>query len=309
MAAVVYSKQFPGSSWIAKALLPALAVEVGCYLASVFGQTRNWFAAFRPLRARAALLWFSALIPYLIFSLSAGTFQSNAFYLLVGLAAIFSFWHAVLPRRKAYDLGFLVIAAAPFVMRVFSRIYLAPDRHVRPDILGQLMWIRLGIVALLVLREWNPGPFSLWPTLSEWRKGALYYCAAVIPVAAVALVVHDVRWMPLAGVWWRIAGTAVGTFFGFLWVTALGEELFFRGVITRAMLDHLSSQTLAVVLSALVFGSAHLWFRGFPDWRQSLVAAVLGIFCGLAYARTGSVRVPMVTHTLMVTTWRLFFKL
>jgi membrane protease YdiL (CAAX protease family) len=63
------------------------------------------------------------------------------------------------------------------------------------------------------------------------------------------------------------------------------------------------------VLSALVFGSAHLWFRGFPDWRQSLVAAVLGIFCGLAYARTGSVRVPMVTHTLMVTTWRLFFKL
>lgn len=308
-AAVVYSKQFPDSLWITRALLPALAVEVGCYLASVFLQTRNWFGTFRPARAQAAILWFSALIPYLIFSLGAGTFHRNAFYLLVGLTAIFSFWHAILPRRTGYDLGFLVIASAPFVTRVFNRIYLAPDRHVRPDILGQLMWIRLGIVALLVLREWDPGPFSLWPTLPEWRSGTLYYCAAVLPVALVALGIHDVRWAPLAGEWWRIGGMAIGTFFGFLWVKALSEELFFRGVIARALVDRLSSRPVAIVLSALIYGAAHLWFRGFPDWRQSLVAAVLGIFCGLAYARTGSVRVPMVTHTLMVTTWRLFFKI
>jgi membrane protease YdiL (CAAX protease family) len=101
---------------------------------------------------------------------------------------------------------------------------------------------------------------------------------------------------------------AVGTFFGCLWVTALAEELFFRGVIARALLDHIPSQTLAVVLSAVVFGAAHLWFRAFPDWRSAVVAALLGIFCGFAYARTGSVRASMVTHTLVVTTWRLFFK-
>ena len=61
---------------------------------------------------------------------------------------------------------------------------------------------------------------------------------------------------------------AVGAFFGFLWVTALGEELFFRGVIARALLDHIPSQALAVGLSAVVFGAAHLWFRAFPDWRR-----------------------------------------
>jgi membrane protease YdiL (CAAX protease family) len=307
-ADVVYSRQFPNSLWITRALLPALAVELGCYLASIFVQTRNWFGAFRPAKAQAAILWFSALIPYLIFSLSAGSFHRNAFYLLVALSAVFSFWHAVLPRRIAYDVGFLAIAAAPFVMRVFGRIYLTPDRHVRADILGQLMWIRVGIVALLVLREWDPGPFGLWPTLPEWRSGALYYCAALVPVVLVALGVHDARWAPLTGEWWRIGGIAVGTFFGFLWVTALGEELFFRGVVARAMLDYLPARWLAVFLSSIVYGAAHLWFRGFPDWRQALVAAVLGIFCGVAYARTGSVRVPMVTHTLLITTWRLFFK-
>jgi len=227
----------------------------------------------------------------------------------VGLTAIFSFWHVILPRRAAYDIGFLIIAAAPVITRAFSRIYLAPDKHVRSEILGQLMWIRVGIIALLVLREWDPGPFSLWPTLQEWRTGAIYYCVTIVPVALLALAVHDVRWSPMTGEWWRVGGLAVGTFFGFLWTTALGEELFFRGVVARALLDHLPPRALAILLSSVIYGSAHLWFHAFPDWRQALVAALLGIFLGDAYARTGSVRVSMVAHTLVITTWRLFFKL
>lgn len=308
MADVSYLRQFPGSPWMTRALLPALAVEVGCYLASVFTETRNSFALFRPARAQALILWFSALIPYLIFSLGAGTFHSNAFYLLVALTGIFSFWHVILPRRTAYDIGFLVIAAAPFVTRVFSRIYLASDRHVPPEILGQLMWIRVGILALLVLREWEPGPFGFWPTMMEWRTGTLYYCAAILPLAALALGVHDARWAPATGEWWQVGAKAIGTFFGFLWVTTLGEELFFRGFIARALLDRLPSRILAIILSAVIFGAAHLWFRSFPDWRSAVVAALLGVFCGHAYARTGSVRVAMVTHTLVITTWRMLFK-
>ena len=103
-------------------------------------------------------------------------------------------------------------------------------------------------------------------------------------------------------------GIAVGYFFGFLWFTVLGEELFFRGVITRALLNHLPSRTLAIIVSALLFAAAHLWFRAFPNWRQACVTSLLGLVCAIAYARTGSVRVPMVTHTLVITTWRIFFK-
>lgn len=309
-AAGVYSKQFPESLWITRALLPALALEIGFYLASVVGETRNWFSLFRSARTQALVLWLSALIPYLIFSLEAGTFKSNAFYLLVGLTGIFSLWHVILPRRTAYDLGFLVIAAAPFVTRTFGRIYLAPDRHVHlhPEILGQLMWIRVGILALLVIRDWDPGAFGLWPNLAEWRSGALYYAAAIVPIVLLALGVHDVRWAPLTGEWWRVAGIAVGTFFGFLWVTALSEELFFRGVVARVLLDRLPSRAVAILLSAVVFGAAHLWFHEFPDWRQASVAGLLGVFCATAYAQTGSVKVSMVTHTLVITTWRVFFR-
>ena len=33
-----------------------------------------------------------------------------------------SFWYVVLPHRIAYDVGFLVIAAAPLVLQVFRRL-------------------------------------------------------------------------------------------------------------------------------------------------------------------------------------------
>ncbi len=290
------------------AALPALLLEVTFYLASMFQSIRDFFARLSSWRAQAGLLWISALLPYLVFSLSAGTFLRNAFFVLALLTAVFSFWYAVLPRRFAYDAGFLIVAAAPILLHVFQRIYLAPDPHVRLDILGHLMWIRLGVLALLVLRGWKPGPFSLWPQRREWSSGFTWFLLFVLPIIALDLALHDSRFEPLRGGWWQVTAIAIGTFFGILWVVALGEELFFRGVIERAVLNRSASPALAIVLSSLLFGAAHLWFHQFPNWRRACVAFLLGIACGIAYWRSGSVRAPMVTHALVVTTWRVLFK-
>ena len=312
IAAFYYSNGHSPSTWIWAAALPAFLCETLFYLGSAFENTRNrfanLFAGLRAARAKAGLLWLSALIPYLIFSLSAGTFQRNAFYLLALLTAVFCFWHAILPRRLAFDIGFLVIAAAPFITRVFARIYRSPDPHLRVDILGHLMWIRLGLVAILVLREWNPGPVGLWPNRREWRTGFLWFALGIAPIAIASVAIHDTHFQPLAGPWWQILAIAIGTFLGFLWVVALGEELFFRGVIERGLLNSWRSPVAAVFVSSLFFGSAHLWFRPFPDWRRATVALLLGLFCGTAYIQSGSVRASIVTHSLVVVTWRLFFK-
>jgi uncharacterized protein len=290
------------------AALPAFLLEAVFYLGSIFQETRAWLAQFRPARLQAMFLWFSALAPYLIFSLSAGTFERNSFYLLAALTAVLAFWHALLPRRVTYDIGFLVVAAAPLVSRVFGRIYRSPDEHLHADILGHLMWIRLGIAALLIMREWDPGAFGFWPLAREWRIGILYYLAGIMPLVLLGLGLHDVRFAPLAGEWWRIAGIGIGTFFGILWVVALSEELFFRGVIERALLNVTRSPVMAVVVSAVLFGSAHLWVHAFPNWRRAAVGTLLGLVCGAAYAQTGSVRAPMVTHAFVVVTWKVFFK-
>ncbi len=308
VAAFWYLHQHPQSHWIMTAALPAFLAEAFFYLAAGFEETRVWFSRIDSRRAQAALLWASALIPYLIFSFSAGAFDRTAFYLLAFLCAVFAFWYAALPWRITYDIGFLIVAAAPVVLRVFQRIYVSPDPHIHIDILGHLMWIRVGIAALLIIREWDPGPFSFWPNREEWKAGVLFYALVLIPIVALALGLHDVRFVLPQGAWWQIAEVAIGTFFGALWVIAFGEELFFRGFIERALLAGGNSPVLAVALSAILYGSAHLWFHTFPDWRRAVVVTVLGVACGMVYLRTGSVRAPMVTHAFVVTTWRVFFK-
>lgn len=308
-AAIVYSQQHPHSYWMMSAALPAFLVEAIFYLGSGFASTRAWLKGIGPPWVQATLLWVSALLPYLIFSFSAGTFQPNAALLLAALSLVVAFWYVLLPRRLMFDLGFLVVAAAPLLSHVFLRIYLSPDPHTRADILGHLMWIRLGITVLLVLREWNPGSFGFWPEKKDWRAGVTWYLFSVVPLVAFALAIHDVQFAFKAGPWWRVAALGVGTFFGMLWVVALGEELFFRGIVERALLKAWRSPALAVLISALLFGSVHLSFGYFPDWRHSSVAALLGVALGIVYLQTNSVRASMVTHALVVATWRVFFDL
>jgi membrane protease YdiL (CAAX protease family) len=308
IASLVLFRRNPHSFWLMSAALPAFLLEAFFYLGSVFESARVWLLRAGPPRTRAALLWFSALLPYCVFSGLAGTFERNAFYVLAGLTAVFSFWYAVLPLRPAYDIGFLVIAAAPIIERVFQRVYLSPDPHLRIEILGHLMWIRVGIAALFTERHWDPGPFGFWPRWREWRSGVLWFAICLIPIALVGLAIHDVRYEPVSGPWWRVLGIGIGTFFGILWVVALAEELFFRGIVERALLEFWRPAAPAIILSTLGFATAHLWFHHFPDWRRAVTAGVLGLACGISYWQTGSVRAPMVTHALVVATWRMFFR-
>jgi len=100
----------------------------------------------------------------------------------------------------------------------------------------------------------------------------------------------------------------LGTFFGILWVVAFSEELFFRGVIAKALLEWKKSMAIAIGVSSVAFGSAHLWMRDFPNWKMACAASIAGIFFARAYFLGGSVRAAMVTHALAVTTWRMLFR-
>ena len=306
ITAQVYAAGRPNDHWLLSAAFPAFALEAAFFLAATFEDTRAWFARAAPPMILALALWLSALTPYCLFSTLAGTFSGKDFALLALLTALLCFWHVVLPRHILTDFGFLAIAAAPMVARVFPTIYHSPD-SLRIDFLGHIMWFRTGIVALLVLRQWDPGPFSLWPRLREWRIGLICYLVAVGPICLVSLGVHDVRYGLLQKAPPVVIVTALGTFFGILWGVALGEDLLFQGVIARALLRAWNSRAVAIGISAVLFGSVHLWVHQFPNWRRALVAAVLGIACGVAYVRSGSVRAPMVMHAFVVTTQRLLF--
>lgn len=301
------SLKIPSAPWVWYAAFPALIIETIFYLCSVTEFTRAALVRAFPSDARRAfVLLISALIPWLTLSISNGYVDFGRFLAVAGLAGAMCFWF-ILGRRFhiVFDVGFLALAAFPILAKAFPRLYVTPDPALHLDILGHLMWIRCALVTLLTIRRWDAGPISLWPTSREWRIGVLCFAAGIVPIAATAILGRDLHFVrPQLS--WGLVATAAGVFVAGLWVVGLSEELYFRGVIERALLRY--PATVAVGVSALVFGIAHFWFRPFPDYRRPLTATVLGIFCGVAYVRTKSIRSSMVTHALAIVTMRLFFK-
>ena len=85
---------------------------------------------------------------------------------------------------------------------------------------------------------------------------------------------------------------------------ALAEEFLARGLLQQWISDWTGRRNLALILASTVFGFCHLWYGGFPNWKFAIAAAVAGLFYGKAYIEAGGIRAAMVTHALVVTTWR-----
>jgi membrane protease YdiL (CAAX protease family) len=106
---------------------------------------------------------------------------------------------------------------------------------------------------------------------------------------------------------WVIPFAAVGTFVGVYLFLALLEEFMFRGVLQQVLIQGLGSKWTGLILASLCFGSVHLPFREFPNWRFALLSTVAGVFYGLAYEKANSLRAAMITHSLVVTLWTIVF--
>jgi len=307
IAAYLYSQQQNIPSWIALSVLPAFLVEFAFYLAPGFADVRSAFERLGSKPVRAALLAASAVIPYLIESLGTGTFLFSSLLALLAVVLIASFWYSWIRPSIPADLLFLAFMAAVYLSKLFDQIYLRPAPHVALDILGRLMWIRLGLMAVLSLRSMQDARFGFVPTPREWGIGVRQYLFFLPVGAAIAYLLHFARFRPPTLEWWKFALLVIGTFLAFLWVVALAEEFFFRAFLQQLLARGMRSETIGLIFASVLFGLAHLAFRPFPNWRFAIIGGIAGVFYGLAFLQAGSMRASMVTHALVVTTWRVFF--
>jgi membrane protease YdiL (CAAX protease family) len=287
--------------------LAAALVEIALYLAPGFAATRAAFERIDPPSARALLLTITAVIPYLIYAFGTHTFHLRRLGLLALLASVAAGWFVLQKARFIVDILFLFFMAAVYMTRVFGSIYIPLAPRAPAEILGHLMWIRMGVFCILSLRKMGGIGFGFLPTRKDWLIGLQQY-TLFLPVGIIAaMLLHFARPSVIIGVWWKEALTAVVTFFGVLWVVALGEEFLFRGVLQQALARRLGSQIASLLFASALFGLVHLPFRQFPNWKFAGLAALAGLFYGMAYQRAGSIRASMVTHALVVTTWRVLF--
>jgi membrane protease YdiL (CAAX protease family) len=292
---------------VAVPVIAAFLWEASFYLAPGFETVRRRLQARWKPPALAAGFAASAVIPYCAYSLPAGVFRFDSFILLAALALGAAFWYVVLPRTALADAGFLAFAAAVMLARIFPQVFASPVAGLEIAILGRLMWIRLGVAVMLLIRGAEGTGFGFLPSSREWRIGlwhALLFLPIGLPLAmALGLVRFHPPDLPAA----QVVLVAAGTFLGMLWVVALSEEFFFRGLLQQWLGAWLASRRAGLLGASVLFGLAHLPFREFPNWRFALVAAVAGVFYGRAFQQAASIRASMVSHALVNTVARVLF--
>ncbi len=305
-AGYVYAQQQGIAPSVLLAALPAFLLEATLFLSLGIESWRRRLEKLPPAGV-AALLVLAAISPYCADSLAFHSFRWQALAGIALLAGLVSFWYVVLPKKPAADLLLLALMAAVVLTKVFASLYVRPDPRLPLEALGQAMWIRTGAFALLSVRRVQGVGFGFWPSAREWKIGALFF-ALMLPVVAVLSwwIGYGTLHAPAAASWMRTPVVVVLTFFGGLWVLALGEEFFFRGLLQQWLATWLGNQWAGLIAASLLFGSVHLWYRSFPNWRFALLAAVAGVFYGLAFRQASSIRASMVTHALTVTTVRMF---
>ncbi len=276
----------------------ALVVEACLYVAAMLERVRTPLEA--RLRASRLALWLTAsgLAPYLLYAVPCGVFDARLFATLGAACAAVSFWFVVFPAGRVSQVLFIVFVGAVLLSPVFPAIYGEPWQKVPLAILGQLMWTRLAVLSTLSIARIEVKRPGLIPNRAEWKAGTIEFLL-FIPLGALlgwAVGFASFRLRPMP--WWAMVALAAATFAGMLWVVALREEFFFRGLL---------QPWLGLIATSLLFGMVHLPFRDFPNWRFAILATVAGVFYGRAYRRAGSVRAAMVTHALVNTAWRVFF--
>jgi membrane protease YdiL (CAAX protease family) len=273
-------------------VIAAFLAEYPFYLVAGFPEARERLAG----RWLPVWLATSAILPYLICCCGGIPFQWLALIRLAALAIAVCFWYVILPARPLFDAGFLVLFAAVMVGRYFQSIYPVFYRqHI--DFLGHLALFHMAVLVLILERRVPETGYGFWPNWNEWRIGILNFLFFVPCGAVLAVILHSTHFIAPRLLW------GAANFAGFLFILGLIEEFLFWGVLQRWLLEWGCNAIAAMALTSILFGLVHFWFRGWP-WVP--IAAVMGWFCGRARNQAGSIRAGVVTHALVVATWRAF---
>lgn len=255
----------------------------------------------RMLPAYLALL---GVAPYLVCCFGAVPFQWTALGTIVAISLLLGFWYSVLRPSPVADLAFLGVVAFVLLSNIFQDFYPRPYPGVDVSLLGRLTTFLSAVLVLMLARRVPDTGYGLWPAWNDWKQGLLHFGYFVALGLPLGLLTGALQWRDKPAPLWAM----VGTFFGFLWVVALFEEFMLRGVLQNWIGTWTRSATAGLICTSVLFGLLHLPFRGFPNWRWVLLTGLLGFFCGRARNQTGGIRAAVVTHALVVTLWKEFFR-
>ena len=301
---------------VAAPIVAAFLVQGSLYLAVGFPEVRRRLQEALPPVQFAALLAGGSLVPYLLYSAPLGLFSWASLGKLAVIAVLGAYlfvWFPVLRRERFHwqDAVAIVVLASPLVSGLtdlFREIFPSPGDPVPSlHILGMLMVFPLGAFAFLCLRGLEGADYRLGLRKRDLAIGAKWFAYSLPFTLATAWATGFAHWQPDRFATWQAYAAILGKAIGIYFVTALAEELCFRGVLQNLLAGSFGSDAPARILAALAFGAVHLGNDGFPNWGFAITATVAGWFYGASWREAGGVPAAAVTHTLTVLVWAFLF--
>lgn len=172
--------------------------------------------------------------------------------------------------------------------------------------LGSLPKLYLCDVALylyIVVRRLNGIGYSFIPTFNDLKIGVREW-AFFLPIAlGLGFATRFISFYPRRPSLGHVAAALLITFL----LTAIPEELFFRGILQN-LLEPRLGRLKALILTACLFGLSHFHKGAAFNWRYVLLAAIAGIFYGRAWMTKRHLFASALTHTLVDVVWGLWFR-
>jgi uncharacterized protein len=301
--------------WLELQSLP-LARELSTPLAPPFASfalllAPLWFFAFGAgarLRALLQVSWLRVaapallVAPYLLYALPMREFQWR-FAVAFSVAPVVLGWVLELAPKVQQmlwqDAVVLLALALTLELRLLSGAWPHPG-------LGSLPKLYLCDVALyffLVVRRVEGSGYSFTPSASAFAIGArewLYFSPFAF---GMGFALHFISFHPRVHPVAHIAAEVLVTFL----LTAVPEELFFRGLLQNLLEPHLG-RLRALGVASVLFGLSHFHKGAVFNWRYVLMAAVAGVFYGRAWRTRRQLLASSITHTMVDVVWSLWFR-
>lgn len=188
--------------------------------------------------------------------------------------------------------GATMIIGFALVMIVSNSIASAFENPVAALLIGALLAVLvLWVYRLAVLRIERRPAVELAPANAKRMivlgfAGGLLLSAATIGILALFGGYRITGWGSLSGAL---------TVIGMMCAIAVAEEVLFRGVIF-GLVQKRAGTWLALAVSAVLFGLAHLVNPGATVWGAVAIAIEAGLMLGAAYVATGSLWLPIGLH-------------
>lgn len=244
-------------------------------------------------------------LPYALVSLSNGLFRWPwlALYMLlpVGISLLLYEASVADPEQRGGWRDVLVLVALGLAVDLR---WFEPAWGQRLVIFNKVLLLDAGIYGFLAIRQVRQVGFDLRLRLRDFGVG-LFALAAYAPIAVVlGLLLGFLHFHALIPSGGRVLLAWLFTFF----FIAVPEELFFRGWMQN-LLERRVGPARALLITSTLFGLAHFNKRAAVfNWRYVLLAALAGIFYGLAWRQERRVGASAITHASVDTIWAIWLR-